>query len=183
MQKLFNFLMVGLTFAVLNVGTVEAADCSDFAPGTPPFQSCVAQNQESAGGTPAADCSDFTPGTPPFQSCVARNTSNEGNQSGGDAGAGALENNSAAPSTGGANEAPIRDTSAAPIGEGGEAGGPAATDMGGNMINDGGHGANSGHDAEVEKKAAAIAKCLSIPATAGNTEICEKDWELYTNIP
>ena len=63
MQKLFNFLMVGLTFAVLNVGTVEAADCSD-----------------------------FTPGTPPFQSCVARNTSDEGNQSGGDAGAGALEN-------------------------------------------------------------------------------------------
>ena len=63
MQKLFNFLVVGLTFAVLNVGTVEAADCSD-----------------------------FTPGTPPFQSCVARNTSDEGNQSGGDAGAGALEN-------------------------------------------------------------------------------------------
>ena len=63
MQKLFNFLMVGLTFAVLNVGTVEAADCSE-----------------------------FTPGTPPFQSCVARNTSDEGNQSGGDAGAGALEN-------------------------------------------------------------------------------------------
>jgi len=92
MQKLFNFLMVGLTFAVLNVGTVEAADCSDFTPGTPPFQSCVAQNQESAGGTAAADCSDFTPGTPPFQSCVARNTSDEGNQSGGDAGAGALEN-------------------------------------------------------------------------------------------
>ena len=92
MQKLFNFLMVGLTFAVLNVGTVEAVDCSDFTPGTPPFQSCVAQNQESAGGTPAADCSDFTPGTPPFQSCVARNTSDEGNQSGGDAGAGALEN-------------------------------------------------------------------------------------------
>jgi len=52
---------------------------------------------------------------------------------------------------------------------------------------DGGHGANSAAEAEAkaeaEKKAAAIAKCLSIPATAGNTEICEKDWELYTNIP
>ena len=64
MQKLFNFLMVGLTFAVLNVGTVEAADCSEFTPGTPSFQSCVAQNEMSA----------------------------EENQSGGGAGAGALEN-------------------------------------------------------------------------------------------
>jgi hypothetical protein len=64
MQKLFNFLMVGLTFAVLNVATVAA-------------------------------------------------------------------------------DVPLMDTSAAPIGEGGEAGGPAATDSG-VMINDGGHGANSG---------------------------------------
>ena len=177
MQKLFNFLMVGLTFAVLNVGTVEAADCSDFTPGTPPFQSCVAQNQESAGGTPAADCSDFTPGTPPFQSCVARNTSNEGNQSGGDAGAGALENNSAAPSTGAAaaNEAPIRDTSAAPIGEGGEGGGPAAQDMSGNMINDGGHGANSAN----ERKKAAIAECLSESASAERVSYCDENWQQF----
>jgi hypothetical protein len=106
MQKLFNFLMVGLAFTVLNVATVAAQ-----------------------------------------------------------------------------TDIPAADTSAAPIGEGGEAGGPAATDMGGNMINDGGHGANSAAEAEAGKKAAAIAKCLSIPASAGNTELCEKDWELYTNIP
>jgi hypothetical protein len=43
---------------------------------------------------------------------------------------------------------PMADSSAAPIGEGGEAGGPVATDMSGKMINDGGHGANSGRDAE-----------------------------------
>jgi hypothetical protein len=185
MQKLFNFLVVGLTFAVLNVGTVEAADCSDFTPGTPPFQSCVAQNQESAGGTPAADCSDFTPGTPPFQSCVASNTSDEGNQSGGDAGAGALENAAAEPSFGervkslfgiDSTDIPAADTSAAPIGEGGEAGGPAATDMSGNMINDGGFGANSGADAEAEKKAAAIAKCRSMDRTKQID--CEADWEM-----
>jgi pyruvate/2-oxoglutarate dehydrogenase complex dihydrolipoamide acyltransferase (E2) component len=39
---------------------------------------------------------------------------------------------------------PTADDSARPIGEGGEGGGPAAVDMNGNMINDGGHGANSG---------------------------------------
>jgi hypothetical protein len=39
---------------------------------------------------------------------------------------------------------PTADDSARPIGEGGEGGGPAAQDMSGNMINDGGHGANSG---------------------------------------
>jgi|APSaa5957512535_1039671.scaffolds.fasta_scaffold141462_1 hypothetical protein len=74
------------------------------------------------------------------------------------------------------------DTSAAPIGEGGEggeggeAGGPAATDMGGNMINDGGFGANSGADAEAEKKAAAIAKCRSMDRTKQID--CEADWEM-----
>ena len=70
-------------------------------------------------------------------------------------------------------------TSAAPIGEGGEAGGPAATDMGGNMINDGGHGANSAAEAEAEIKAAAIAKCLSGPNSARID--CENDWEQYTD--
>jgi hypothetical protein len=48
--------------------------------------------------------------------------------------------------------------------------------MGGNMINDGGHGANSGHDAEVDKKAAAIAKCRSMDMT--NLIDCEADWEM-----
>jgi hypothetical protein len=46
---------------------------------------------------------------------------------------------------------PTADDSARPIGEGGESGGPAAQDMSGNMINDGGHGANSGADAEAAK--------------------------------
>jgi hypothetical protein len=53
MNKILYFLMVGFAFTVLQVGTVEAVkDCSDFTPGTPPFESCVAQNLESAGGTP-----------------------------------------------------------------------------------------------------------------------------------
>ena len=89
MQKLFNFLMVGLTFAVLNVATVAAQ-----------------------------------------------------------------------------TDIPAADNSSAPIGEGGEAGGPAATDMSGNIINDGGFGANSGADAEKaradenRKKLRAIARCI-----------------------
>ena len=82
MQKFFNFLMVGLTFVVLNVATVAAQ----------------------------ADL-------------------------------------------------PVADTSAAPIGEGGEAGGPAAQDMSGNMINDGGHGANTGADEEA-KEVARMAECM-----------------------
>ena len=82
MQKLFYFLMVGLTFVVLNVATVAAQ----------------------------ADL-------------------------------------------------PVADTSAAPIGEGGEAGGPAAQDMSGNMINDGGHGANTGADEEA-KEVARMAECM-----------------------
>ena len=101
MQKLFNFLMVGLTFAVLNVATVAA-------------------------------------------------------------------------------DIPMPDTSAAPIGEGGEAGGPAATDMSDKMINDGGFGANSAADAEkaqAEKKAAAIANCLE---TSGyDQKYCDEFWENF----
>ena len=85
MQKLFNFLMVGLTFAVLNVATVAAVPIGTDVPGA--------------------------------------------------------------------------DTSAAPIGEGGEAGGPAAQDMSGNMINDGGHGANTGADEEA-KEVARMAECM-----------------------
>jgi hypothetical protein len=51
MNKILYFLMVGFAFTVLQVGTVEAVkDCSDFTPGTPPFASCVADNQKTAGG-------------------------------------------------------------------------------------------------------------------------------------
>ena len=46
----------------------------------------------------------------------------------------------------------------------------------GNMINDGGFGANSGADAEAEKKAAAIAKCRSMDRTKQID--CEADWEM-----
>jgi hypothetical protein len=52
---------------------------------------------------------------------------------------------------------PKADTSAAPIGEGGVVGGPAAKDMSGNMINDGGHGANSA-DEEAKRIADGVAK-------------------------
>jgi hypothetical protein len=41
MQKLFNFLMVGLTFSVLNVSTVEA-NCSDFTVNTAAHDQCEA---------------------------------------------------------------------------------------------------------------------------------------------
>ena len=100
MQKVFNFLIVGLTFAVLNVATVAA-------------------------------------------------------------------------------DIPSADTSAAPIGEGGEAGGPAAQDMSGNMINDGGHGANSGADAEAEKAKAVDAcltrSCVGVSPEYGGPEGCRKN--------
>ena len=66
MHKIFYFLMVGFAFTVLQVGTVEAVkDCSDFTPGTPPFASCVADNQKTAGGagmgapaTSGTDCAN-----------------------------------------------------------------------------------------------------------------------------
>ena len=63
--------MVGLAFTALQVGTAEAVkDCAGFTPGTPSFQSCVDANAKAA------------------------LNNNEGNQSGGDAGAGAMQNNS-----------------------------------------------------------------------------------------
>ena len=58
---------------------------------------------------------------------------------------------------------PMADSSAAPIGEGGEAGGPEAHDMSGNMINDGGHGANSGLDMQQS-----IDKCVKGAKTVYN---------------
>ena len=67
---------------------------------------------------------------------------------------------------------PVADTSAAPIGEGGEAGGPAATDMSGNMINDGGHGANSGADEEAAKKVFDKARDCVPPYAAELNSLC-----------
>ena len=108
MQKLFNFLMVGLTFAVLNVATVAAE-----------------------------------------------------------------------------TDLPVPDTSANPIGQGGEAGGPAATDMSDKMINDGGHGANSGLEAEAER-AVAEQNCIKYvkkwePNSKDHTEswCYDKGWEAH----
>jgi hypothetical protein len=65
-----------------------------------------------------------------------------------------------------AETTPASDSSAAPIGEGGEGGGPAAQNMGGNMINDGGHGANSGADAEATMAACMATKTGSPEARA-----------------
>ena len=79
---------------------------------------------------------------------------------------------------------PAADTSAAPIGEGGEAGGPVAKDMSGNMINDGGHGANSGADYEAAKKAATD-KCITdvtkgVEYSEPQVEHCKREgWEQY----
>ena len=86
-----------------------------------------------------------------------------------------------------AADIPSADTSAAPIGEGGEAGGPAAQDMSGNMINDGGHGANSGSDAEATK-AKATKNCINYvkkwePNSEDHTESwChEQGWRIHKN--
>ena len=79
------------------------------------------------------------------------------------------------------------DTSAAPIGEGGEAGGPAATDMTGVMINDGGHGANSGLEAEAAREVAEQ-NCIKYvkkwePNSEDHTEswCYDKGWEIHKN--
>jgi hypothetical protein len=84
MNKILYFLMVGLAFTALQVVTAEAVkDCAGFTPGTPSFQSCVDANAKAA------------------------LNNNEGNQSGGDAGAGAIQNNSG-------TAAPMGDTAPAP---------------------------------------------------------------------
>ena len=76
---------------------------------------------------------------------------------------------------------PAMDSSAVPIGEGGDGKGPAAVDMKGAMINDGGFGANSGADAEAAKaaKAEAIVKCVKDFTDSGMgkknaKDICEE---------
>ena len=90
MQKLFNFLIVGLAFTLLNVTTAAAqADI------------------------PTAD-------------------------------------DSAAPINEG-RDMDVESHRAAPIGDAEESGGPAAQDMSGNMINDGGHGENSADAARQAK--------------------------------
>jgi len=74
---------------------------------------------------------------------------------------------------------PTADDSARPIGEGGEGGGPAAHDMSGKMINDGGHGANSAADAEEEKAEAMDAcltkSCVGVSPEYGGPEGCKKN--------
>jgi hypothetical protein len=69
-------------------------------------------------------------------------------------------------SKGPTESAPALDSSAAPIGEGGVGGGPAAQDMSSNMINDGGQGANSGADAEATMAACMATKTGSPEARA-----------------
>ena len=82
---------------------------------------------------------------------------------------------------------PMADSSAAPIGKGGETGGPAAQDMSGNMINDGGHGANSGLEAE-DERAVAEQNCIKYvkkwePNSKDHTEswCYDKGWEVHKN--
>jgi hypothetical protein len=70
----------------------------------------------------------------------------------------------------GADDTPPKaDTSAAPIGEGGEGGGPAAQDMSGKMINDGGYGANSADEA----RAAKYNKCVAEAENDATREQCK----------
>jgi hypothetical protein len=81
--------------------------------------------------------------------------------------------------------APMGDHSGtAPMGTPGTAApmgtpGPAAQDMSGKMINDGGHGANSGADAEEEKAEAMDAcltkSCVGVSPEYGGPEGCKKN--------
>ena len=70
----------------------------------------------------------------------------------------------------GADDTPPKaGTSAAPIVEGGEGGGPAAQDMSGKMINDGGYGANSADEA----RAAKYNKCVAEAENDATREQCK----------
>ena len=104
--------MVGFAFTVLQVGTVEAVkDCSDFKPGTPPFDSCVADNQKTADGAGTEDpsCAPLANGTLPPH-C----TGGQGDPATGDMAPATGSVPMGAPGT----AAPMGDTSAAPsIGE------------------------------------------------------------------
>ena len=64
---------------------------------------------------------------------------------------------------------PQADDSSRPIGEGGEGGGPAAQDMSGKMINDGGHGANSADSA----REARYNKCVAEAVSDTTREACK----------
>jgi hypothetical protein len=71
MQKLFNFLMIGLAFAVLNVATVTAQDNfidPDCPPGTPPGTVCDDPATGGADGKTFID-PDCPPGTPAGTIC------------------------------------------------------------------------------------------------------------------
>ena len=105
MRKILYFLMVGLAFTALQVVTVEAAkDCSDFKPGTPPFDSCVAGNQEAAGGPSAGSLETAgnpaagMPGTAPMGAPGMPPTA--GNPAAGMPGTASMGDTSAAPSIG-----------------------------------------------------------------------------------
>ena len=81
--------------------------------------------------------------------------------------------------------APMGDPNMAPAT--GEAGGPAATDMSNKMINDGGHGANSGLEAE-DERAVAEQNCIKYvkkwePNSKDHTEswCYDKGWEVHKN--
>jgi hypothetical protein len=108
MKKILYFLMVGLAFTALQVGTAEAVkDCAGFTPGTPSFQSCVDANAKAA------------------------LNNNEGNQSGGDAGAGAMQNNSGtATPTGAPGAAAMGDPSAGMPGTAAPMGAPGTASTG-----------------------------------------------------
>jgi len=57
-------------------------------------------------------------------------------------------------------------------------------EMRGAMINDGGFGANSGADAEAaqaEKKAAAIAECLSEGSSDERVAYCDENWQSFVH--
>tara|TARA_B110000495_G_C22407236_1_gene259433 strand:- start:77 stop:484 length:408 start_codon:yes stop_codon:yes gene_type:complete len=69
---------------------------------------------------------------------------------------------------------PMADDSSRPIGEGGEGGGPAAQDMSGNMINDGGHGANSGKASDCDYRCTQVAAEKKAAAEKSAAEAREK---------
>ena len=69
---------------------------------------------------------------------------------------------------------PMADDSSRPIGEGGEGGGPAAQDMSGNMIKDGGHGANSGKASDCDYRCTQVAAEKKAAAEKSEAEAREK---------
>jgi hypothetical protein len=137
--------------------------------GAPGSAAAGHMNQAGPGSAAAGHMNQAGPGS------AAAGHMNQGYQGGAPGSAAAGHMNQAGPGSAAAGHMnpgmnqgmlPTADDSARPIGEGGEGGGPAAQDMSVNMINDGGHGANSGKALEAEKakvltRAQAINACLS----------------------